>query len=70
MDEEEVAVYGGSLLSKLFGRAGAFLELVALLAICSGNFLVAVVFFVIGLALSYLGYRLAGGRRNPELWRR
>ncbi len=70
MDEEEAEVYGGSLLSKLFGRVGAFLDLCAVLALCSGNFLTAVVFLAVGIALSYVGYRLAGGRRNPALWRR
>jgi hypothetical protein len=70
MDEEEAELYGGSLLSKLFGRTGGFLDLCAVLALCSGNFLAATALLVVGTGLSYIGYRLAGRRRSSVLGRR
>ena len=65
-DSEESAEYGGSFVSKLFGRAGGWIDIIALLAALDGEWCAAVGLLAIGLLSSYIGYRLAGGSRNPR----
>lgn len=62
-------MYGGSYLSKYVGLLGFLLELSALFALCSESWATAATLLFLGLSVSYVGYRLAGGSRNAALRR-
>lgn len=62
-------LYQGSVSSKLVGKVGAFSLPIAAILACSGEWSAAILVFLAGVGITYVAYRLAGGRSNPEVHR-
>ena len=61
-------LYAGSRLSRFFGRLALFALIVAVFLLLDGRWEHAVVAFAVFFAFSWMGYRAAGGARNPALY--
>ena len=60
-------IYRGSKVSKLLGLASFLLLGWSVASVISGYWLVAILVFAGSVLAAYGGYRVAGGRHNPEL---
>src|SRR5882724_3673102 len=60
-------IYRGRAVSKLLGLASFLFLVWSIASVVSGDWLIAVCIFIGSVLAAYGGYRVAGGRHNPEL---
>lgn len=62
-------LYKGSSLSKAFGFISFVLLIFSVFQLITSNWALGIFGIVLSIATAYIGYRFAGGRRNPAIWK-
>lgn len=62
-------LYGGSSIGKLFGGISFFTGLWGMISLFLGQWMEFLGAMIIAGGAAYVGYRLSGGAKNPELKR-
>jgi len=68
MTEIDDSLYQGSQTSKFFGGLSFILLLIGVGVLVGGHWLIAIVCIVVGITAGFVGYKLSGGRENPQLY--